>query len=435
LKCSNRALSGRICRRVRAMNGSGDTYAFQTLERSMHEFAANIHAVAEHAMREGRRSDGGRQHCNAENAASSANVACQPAHGRCLGQASRMTAPAAGAAATQPYADALGDITNMVHANRSFKIPKAVNVLHPQPSQTQPVLGAVPYPPPVAVQVSTLVRMTSLQETEQLFSAALERDAQDPQRASEYATDVFVQMLESELLHLPKPDYMEEQTDINAKMRAILVDWLVEVHTKYRLRKETLFLTANIIDRYLSVRPVMRRKLQLLGVVAMFIASKYEEIDPPKVSEFSYITDHTFSKEEIKAMECAVLAALEFQITVPTIAHVFDRLARANGCDTLQRSFAQYVLELNLCDVRQVHLPPSQLVSAALLLSNEWMGRRPAWPAAMAHHSRRSETSLRPVVSHMRAVLDLAPNATLQAVRRKYQQDKYNAVANLRPRE
>merc|ERR1740139_699528 len=121
---------------------------------------------------------------------------------------------------------------------------------------------------------------------------------------------------------------------------------------KYRLRSETLFLTVNIIDRYLSVRPVMRKKLQLLGVVAMMIAAKYEEIDPPRVHEFAYITDHTYSKKDIVNMECQVLMALEYQIAVPTPYHMLDRLQRANGCDAVHRCLAQYALELALLELR-----------------------------------------------------------------------------------
>merc|ERR1719159_1805584 len=113
-------------------------------------------------------------------------------------------------------------------------------------------------------------------------------------------------------------------------MRAILIDWLVEVHMKYRLRHETLFLTVNIIDRYLAHVPVMRRRLQLVGVVAMFVAAKFEEIYPPKVQDFVYITDNAYTKDEVLATECQLLQALSFQLVVPTPSSFLDRLARLN---------------------------------------------------------------------------------------------------------
>ena len=95
---------------------------------------------------------------------------------------------------------------------------------------------------------------------------------------------------------------MGRQADINDKMRAILVDWLVEVHLKFKLTPETLFLTTNLIDRFLALHPVTRKHLQLVGVTAMLIASKYEEIWAPEVKDFVYISDNAYDKDQILAM-------------------------------------------------------------------------------------------------------------------------------------
>ena len=89
-------------------------------------------------------------------------------------------------------------------------------------------------------------------------------------------------------------DYMHLQTDVNEKMRAILIDWLIDVHQKFELSPEALYLTINLIDRFLSVKIVPRRELQLLGMSAMLIATKYEEIWPPEVYIQSFIFCHTF---------------------------------------------------------------------------------------------------------------------------------------------
>lgn len=78
-------------------------------------------------------------------------------------------------------------------------------------------------------------------------------------------------------------DYMDSQPEINEQMRAILVDWLVDVHRKFELSPETFYLTINIIDRFLAVKTVPRRELQLVGISAMLTASKYEEIWAPEV--------------------------------------------------------------------------------------------------------------------------------------------------------
>ncbi len=108
----------------------------------------------------------------------------------------------------------------------------------------------------------------------------------------------------------PRTNYMDLQDDINPSMREILTDWLIEVHLKFKLLPETLYLTVNLIDRFLSTTQVLRNKLQLVGVTAMLIASKYEEIYPPIVSDFVYITDNAYTREEILDMEEKILMAL-----------------------------------------------------------------------------------------------------------------------------
>merc|ERR1719311_1206131 len=128
-----------------------------------------------------------------------------------------------------------------------------------------------------------------------------------------------------EKARMPRHDYMDLQPDLNAKMRAILVDWLVEVAMKYKLKSETLFAAVNIVDRYLEKRQVPRKKLQLVGVTGMLIAAKFEEIYPPEIRDFVYITDNAYTKADILRTEISMLSALEFQIAVPTVAHFFER--------------------------------------------------------------------------------------------------------------
>lgn len=96
---------------------------------------------------------------------------------------------------------------------------------------------------------------------------------------------------------------MVRQTDINEKMRGILVDWIIEVHLRFKLLPETLFLTVNLIDRFLEKTEIMRTRLQLVAVSALLIASKYEEIYVPELKDFVFISDNAYTKEEIIDME------------------------------------------------------------------------------------------------------------------------------------
>merc|ERR1712133_156360 len=136
--------------------------------------------------------------------------------------------------------------------------------------------------------------------------------------APEYAEDIYAYLRQSEQKTMPKPTYMSKQPDISHSMRSILVDWLVEVGEEYKLQTETLYLAVSYIDRFLSYMSVQRSKLQLVGTAAMFIASKYEEIYPPDVGKFVYITDDTYNKRQVLRMEHLVLKVLGFDLSVPT---------------------------------------------------------------------------------------------------------------------
>merc|ERR1712139_664038 len=107
---------------------------------------------------------------------------------------------------------------------------------------------------------------------------------------------------------------MVDQADLTPRMRMILIDWLIEVHMKYKLAPQGLHLQINLIDRYLSKHQVNRKKLQLVGVTAAFIASKVEEKSAPEVAEWVYVTDKAYTKDELLCLECTMLGALEFNL-------------------------------------------------------------------------------------------------------------------------
>ncbi len=134
-----------------------------------------------------------------------------------------------------------------------------------------------------------------------------------------------------QLLRRPNANYLASQPEINAKMRTILVDWLVEVSEEYRMVPDTLYHAVSNLDRVLSGQRVARSQLQLVGITCMWIAAKYEEIYPPNVSEFSYITDNTYSREELVSMEEEVLKKLKYELTVPTPKTFLRRLLQVCG--------------------------------------------------------------------------------------------------------
>ena len=170
------------------------------------------------------------------------------------------------------------------------------------------------------------------------------------QYVEEYQDEIIEYLLSLENKKRINPNYMEEQKDINEKMRIILIDWLIEVHLKFKLLPETLFLTINFIDRYLQKNQTQRDKLQLIAVSCLLIACKYEEIYPPEISSFVYITDNAYKKEDILNYELKILSTLDYDLTYPTPLRFLEILIIKLGLTKDEIFFykMQYLLELSL---------------------------------------------------------------------------------------
>ena len=203
-------------------------------------------------------------------------------------------------------------------------------------------------------------------EEEKIIKEIEKPKIKNPQLVEEYFDEIYDTLKSTELEHLPEKDYMSKRTDITSKMRSILLDWLVEVHMKYKLKPETLYITTNIIDRYLSIKDIKRTKLQLVGVTSMFIASKYEDIYPPEVSDFAYITDNAYTKKEILKMEIDILSTLNFNITFPTQYKFIEIYKRILNFDDKTFCFSWYCLELCLIDYKMIKYKPSFLAACAV---------------------------------------------------------------------
>jgi len=233
---------------------------------------------------------------------------------------------------------------------------------------------------------------------------------------------------------LAQPGYMDVQTDINEKMREILVDWIIEVHMKFSLVPVTLYMTIQIIDRFLSKKQVSRSKLQLVGITAMLIASKFEEIFPPEVRDFVYISDKAYTGEEIIKMERAILNALKFEIVFPTVHSFGKRFAKAAQLDENTEHTAFYLIDKTLQEYSMLQYPPSMIAAAGINLAERITGQvnvaSPVWSAEVAQYIGFVESELEPCMREMHSFLvKEVKEDTLKAVTKKYSNEKFGEVA------
>ena len=242
-------------------------------------------------------------------------------------------------------------------------------------------------PPPPEIKQEFVIKDSYEQETD--IKQATEQgvmdldaeDIDDPLMVAEYVGEIFEYLKELEEPTMPNPNYMDHQSNLEWHLRGVLVDWLIEVHTRFHLLPETIFLAINIIDRFLSSRIVQLEKLQLVGITAMFIASKYEEVLSPHVQNFKHVADDGFSEEEILKAERFVLETLNYDLSYPNPMNFLRRISKADSYDIHTRTIGKYLLEISLLDHRFMGYCPSLVAAAAMYLARlildrgEWVRR------------------------------------------------------------
>ncbi|KAJ9100628.1 hypothetical protein QFC21_003672 [Naganishia friedmannii] len=253
-------------------------------------------------------------------------------------------------------------------------------------------------------------------------------DEEDPTMVLEYQEVIFEYMRDLEYKNMPNHKYMDDQPNLKWEMRGILTDWLIEVHNKFRLLPETLFLAVNIADRFLSARVVSLSKLQLVGLTCLFIAAKYEEVICPSVANFLYMADGGYTDDEILAAEKYVLTTLSFDLSYPNPMHFLRRVSKAEGYDIQSRTVAKYLMEISLVDERFLHIEPSRLAASATWMARLVLGRD-EWDATLTHYSGYEEKELtEPAQMFLDYILD-PEYPRHEAFLKKYSARKYMKAA------
>ena len=183
----------------------------------------------------------------------------------------------------------------------------------------------------------------------------------------DYLNTIYYNLLVEEgheITSKPVHTYMKKQKEINDQMRSILVDWIIDVHHKFGFTDETLFMTVSIIDRYCSSEQISRIKYQCLGITALMIACKHEEINVPKVEDFIYITDNAYTKEEVFKMENDVLSKLNFELLYPSPIKFYEYLSLHFNFSKKYHFLGKYLMETFLLDLKYVKYKPSVISCA-----------------------------------------------------------------------
>ncbi|KAF4026906.1 hypothetical protein G4228_019046 [Cervus hanglu yarkandensis] len=329
---------------------------------------------------------------------------------------------------------ALGDISNKVSEQQQAKLPlkketktlaagKVTAKKVPKPLEKAPVPVPEPEPEPEPVKEEKLspepilvLPSPSPMETSgcapaeeylcQAFSDVIlavsdvdAEDGGDPNLCSEYVKDIYAYLRQLEEEQAVKPKYLMGR-EVTGNMRAILIDWLVQVQTKFRLLQETMYMTVSITDRFMQDNCMPKKMLQLVVVTAMFVASKYEEMYPPEIGDFAFVTDNTYTKFQIRQMEMKILRALNFSLGRPLPLHFLRRASKIGEVDVELHTLAKYLMDLTMLDYDMVHFPPSQIAAGAFCLALKILDNG-EWTPTLQHYLSYTEESLLAVMQHL----------------------------------
>ncbi|RXN17516.1 zinc transporter 5 [Labeo rohita] len=291
----------------------------------------------------------------------------------------------------------------------------------------------------VAPKVEVVAEKAPVVQQPKKESPKIQHDVQDvdaddydnPMLCSEYVKDIYLYLRQLETEQAVKPKYLEGK-EVTGNMRAILIDWLVQVQIKFRLLQETMYMTVAIIDRFLQDHPVPKKQLQLVGVTAMFIASKYEEMYPPEIADFAFVTDRAYTTGQIREMEMKILRVLNFSFGRPLPLQFLRRASKIGDVTAEHHTLAKYFLELTMVDYDMVHFPPSQVASAAYALTLKVFSCGD-WTPTLQHYMGYTEDTLVPVMQHI-AKNVVRVNEGLSkhlAVKNKYSSQKQMRIASI----
>ncbi|PIA61029.1 hypothetical protein AQUCO_00300511v1 [Aquilegia coerulea] len=255
-----------------------------------------------------------------------------------------------------------------------------------------------------------------------------------------YVEDIYqcYKLLENSTL--AKPGYMDEQQEMDEKMRASLVDWLIDVQFEFKLVPETLYLTIHIVDRYLSTNSASPWLLKLLGLSAMLIASKYEQQDMiHDIDDFVSLADYVYSQEEIVEMEKLILKKIDWRLTDPTpyvfLVRYIKAAAAVSDMEKME-DMAFFLAELGLIHYELVvRYSPSMLAASSVYAARCTLKIIPFWNETLMQHTGYSESQILDCARRLVHFHSMAEENNLWGICTKYSDTSRGAVALLPPAE
>ncbi|KAL5813310.1 hypothetical protein ACOSQ3_028260 [Xanthoceras sorbifolium] len=250
---------------------------------------------------------------------------------------------------------------------------------------------------------------------------------------AEYVDEIYQYYWVMEAQNPLPENYMSFQTDITPHMRDILINWLIEVHFKFELMHETLYLMVTLLDHYLSQVKIKKSEMQLVGLTALLLASKYEDFWHPRVKDLISISAESYTRNQMLGMEKLMLRTLKFRLNVPTPYVFMLRFLKAAQSDTKLEHLAFYLIELSLVQYEALKFKPSLLCASAIYVARCTLHMTPVWTPLLGKHARYDVSHIRDCAEMILRFQKAAKRGKLKVTYEKYTKPDLSGVAAIKP--
>ena len=224
---------------------------------------------------------------------------------------------------------------------------------------------------------------------------------------------------------------MKFQTDINEKMRAILIDWIIVVHDKFHLKSQTLYQAIWLIDTYLSIKYIKRCDFQLLGLGCLYIACKFQEIYYPQLKDCVEETDGAYTKEDLLKIENDILKTTNYNLLPPSQEDFYNIISKYFGFNEKQYYFGKYFMENSLIDYNMIKYSPSVIaVSCSYIVMKFFnISNYHKLYSTRIIHEKCPQKIIKDTARELCFLVKNLNSSEFKAVKEKYSSDKYYKVA------
>jgi cyclin B len=249
----------------------------------------------------------------------------------------------------------------------------------------------------------------------------------------DYINESYNNLLQEEYTMKIKPiyGYMASQSDINIKMRAILVDWLIEMHEKFNFKSQTLYQTIWLIDTYLSLKYIRRSDFQLLGLGCMYISCKFNEIFYPILKDCIEISDGAYTKEDLLNIEKDILKTINYNVLPPSKEDFYNIIAKAFEFGEKQYYLGKFFMENSLIDYNMIKYPSSVIAVACSYIVMKFfkIENYKKLYSTRIIYDKCPQKIIKDSARELCFLVKNLNNSEFKAIKKKYSSDKFFNVA------